>query len=115
MTIRINEEYLKDNYKEIQNFCFSNGVVIPLLINREADDEYVGYRFEDDEKSVFFERLDVVSMGKLEQGTIKRRSDMYGIINHTHPDYDSLNSYLEDELKEWCRENFQFKGVYNLI
>ena len=115
MVIKVNEDYLKENYKEIQKFCFSNGSLMPLLINRESDDDYIGYRFDDSEKKPYFDNMDIVAMGKLEKSTVNRRADMHLIIQKIHPTYDDLNSYMEDELKEWCRENFQFKGVYNQI
>lgn len=115
MTIRIDEEYLRDNYKEIQKACYSDGVLIPLLIDREAYDSYIGYRFDDDEKEPLFNRQNTIIMNKLEQNMINRRKDVYNILQNIDPNYDDLNAYKEDELKEWCREYFQFKGVYTLI
>ena len=115
MAIRINEDYLKENYRAIQKTCYTEGVPIPLLIDREANDDYVGLRYDDDEKKVFFDELDDERLSELEENMINRRTDVYGILQNLSPDYIDLNDYKETELKEWCRKYFQFNGVFNQI
>lgn len=115
MTIKIDEDYLKENYKEIQKTCYTEGVPIPLLIDREANDDYVGLRYEDYEKKVFFDDLDDETLANLEENMINRRADVYDILQNLSPDYTDLNAYKEAELKEWCRTYFQFNGVYHQI
>ena len=105
--MKINEEYIRNNYKSIQKTCFENGETIPMIIqlSKKGDTEHLSK----EEK----EKLDMnyITSLKLIENYRETKKNETLILHKKHEKYDTLGEYWSDQLDEFIKKYPQFEKI----
>ena len=115
MDLKINEDRLKEHYKDIERQCLVNGCLIPKLLERSLPIDYGGfpkeYRLNSNENNRIILQLSEETKSKLSNYEFKRRLTEQRIYDKEDEKYESFKDYYEDELKTFIKEHPEFKKI----
>ena len=99
----INEEILKEKYRELEKYALKEGLILPFLIDRTTDEEYDDYRLDENERKLLFISMTEDKKEKLEEEWFMKRQHTINIMNDEDPEYNNFKEYYDDELETFLK------------
>ncbi len=103
--MRLDIEFVKDNFKDIQKTCLLSDLPVPSLLNSLNVPQECKLSF-DEINGISFD-IQKIRDYKLQLCKIEDK-----IINGEDDDYDDLVTYWIDELNFFISKNPQYKGIF---
>lgn len=105
--MKINEDYLNQNYEEIWKTTNSNGIPLPYLLKNNIKDN-------PRELDITSLKLSDKTKEKLNEAYIERRRKETEIYRETKSEKkrrDLINKYMEEELTNWLKKFPQYNDL----
>lgn len=107
--INIDEQELKNRYKDIETTCYTNGELVPFLIDRNLPPEYGGlslaYRLPENEIIKIYNESSFAIKEKLKQSRYDRLEIAY------EDNMKKVYEYYENELLQFMVRHPQFNSI----